>query len=417
MESKFWREWRHPVEFALLLALAFFLPLREAPKNLFWAAYLIVWLVNRKRSRDFGGPVDRWDALFGALVISGYLAAAFAGIRRGDGNEWLSVNDILRYSLLFACVRRAGYSAPQCIALLGTLVGSCVLAELEALWNWKVSGSRPRLELYSVGHVNHSAIYMTICLGIAGGLLLGYWRRLTPATRALLCFAALAMLTGLLLTGSRAAAAIGLLLLIGMAMLGATYGGLGRGAWAAVLATILIALAGGGTEAIQRQIENSRIDNVLSERDLIWNRGLVAWRAHPWFGVGMDNYSQISDARLTGWLAQQGRAYVPAEYARAPHAHNLYVNTLVERGVAGLSVLLALLGAWALALARDRPDFARDGAGVALWCASVAGWLVTAAIGMVNTTLHHEHAMLAVLTLALWLGMPRRPAGRRDSGA
>ena len=36
MLSKFWREWRFPIEFALLLALAFFLPLREAPKNLFW---------------------------------------------------------------------------------------------------------------------------------------------------------------------------------------------------------------------------------------------------------------------------------------------------------------------------------------------------------------------------------------------
>lgn len=405
MVSKFWREWRHPVEFALLLALAFFLPLREAPKNLFWAAYLIVWLSNRMRSRDFGGPFDRWDALFGALVVTGYLAAAFAGIRRGDGNEWQSVNDIVRYALLFICVRRAGYSAAQSIAVLGMLVGSCVLAEIEAMWNWKVSGSRPRLELYSVGHVNHSAIYMTICLGIAGAILLGCWTRLRPVSRALLCLATLAMLTGLLLTGSRAAAAIGLLLLIGMAMIGATYGGLGRGAWAAVLVTILIALAGGGTEAIQRQIENSRIDNVLSERDLIWNRGIVAWRAHPWFGVGMDNYSQINDERLTGWLAWQGRAYVPAEYARAPHAHNLYVNTLVERGVAGLVALLAMLGAWVFALAGYRPDFTRGGVGVALWCASVAGWLVTAAIGMVNTTLHHEHAMLAVLTLALWLGV------------
>ena len=407
MVSKFWREWRHPVEFALLLALAFFLPLREAPKNLLWAAYLIVWLVNRTRSRDFGGPVDRWDVLFGALVISGYLAAAFAGIRRGDGNEWLAVNDLLRYGLLFVCVRRAGYSAPQSVALLGMLVGSCVLAEGEALWNWKVSGSRPRLELYSVGHVNHSAIYMTICLGIAGGILLGCWTRLRRVPRAMLCLATLAMLTGLLLTGSRAAAAVGLLLLIGMAMTGATHSGLGRGAWAAVLVTILIAVAGGGTEAIQRQIENARIDNVLSERDLIWNRGLVAWRAHPWFGVGMDNYSQISDARLTGWLAQQGRAYVPAEYARAPHAHNLYVNTLVERGAVGLAALLAMLGTWVFALARYRPDFARDGAGVALWCGSVAGWLVTAAIGVVNTTLHHEHAMLAALSLALWLGTRR----------
>ena len=52
------RKARFPVETGLLIALCFFLPLLEAPKNILWLAYVICWLVNRIRARDFGG---RWD--------------------------------------------------------------------------------------------------------------------------------------------------------------------------------------------------------------------------------------------------------------------------------------------------------------------------------------------------------------------
>ena len=45
---------RFPIETALLAALAFFLPLLEAPKNIVWLAWVLTWLFNRVRSRDFG---------------------------------------------------------------------------------------------------------------------------------------------------------------------------------------------------------------------------------------------------------------------------------------------------------------------------------------------------------------------------
>jgi hypothetical protein len=42
-------------ELGALVALCFFLPLYEAPKNLAWLAYALLWLANRWRARDFGG--------------------------------------------------------------------------------------------------------------------------------------------------------------------------------------------------------------------------------------------------------------------------------------------------------------------------------------------------------------------------
>ena len=44
----------------LLVALCFFLPLYEAPKSIFWVAYVAVWIFNRARARDFGGRWDLW---------------------------------------------------------------------------------------------------------------------------------------------------------------------------------------------------------------------------------------------------------------------------------------------------------------------------------------------------------------------
>ena len=39
----------------------------------------------------------------------------------------------------------------------------------------------------------------------------------------------------------------------------------------------------------------------------------------------------------------------------------------------------------------------------ALWGGAFSAWLVTAGVGLVNTTLHHEHGILATLLLGFWL--------------
>src|SRR5579859_6969310 len=71
---------RFPIELGLLLILCFFLPIYEAPKNLAWIAYVLVWAINRIRSRDAGGPWDAWDTLTALWIASGYVVAAFAGL-------------------------------------------------------------------------------------------------------------------------------------------------------------------------------------------------------------------------------------------------------------------------------------------------------------------------------------------------
>ena len=57
--SRAGRELRYPVEFLWLIALVFFLPLFEAPKHICLAGFVLTWLANRVRARDWGGPWDR----------------------------------------------------------------------------------------------------------------------------------------------------------------------------------------------------------------------------------------------------------------------------------------------------------------------------------------------------------------------
>ena len=174
---------RYPLETGLLLALCFVLPLYEAPKNVFWIAYVAVWMVNRARAREFGGPWDLWDSLIAVWIASGFVVAAFAGL---EGTQWRGAADLLRYGSVLWLVKRAGYDRRQIRAVLGTLVASAVVGL--AIGHADLLRGRAKfgtLELHSVGHVNHTAIYLAIMLTYGADLFL-LWPGLVLACLGLL---------------------------------------------------------------------------------------------------------------------------------------------------------------------------------------------------------------------------------------
>ncbi|HEX6529021.1 MAG TPA: hypothetical protein VF004_04330, partial [Burkholderiales bacterium] len=94
------------LELAALIGLAAVLPLLEGPKNLFWALYVLAWLANRARSRDFGGPWDRWDSAIAVWIGAAFAAVAFAGL----GAEWRDTVDVVRYGSVLWLMKRSRYS-------------------------------------------------------------------------------------------------------------------------------------------------------------------------------------------------------------------------------------------------------------------------------------------------------------------
>lgn len=429
MVSALLRAERHPIEVFALLALAFVLPLVEAPKQIFAALYAIAWIAYRVRDRDWGGRWDAWDTLFALWFASGIAVAAFAGIHH---REWPGASDLLRYVMLGWLVKRGGYNERTWVAVLVSIVfgTACALAlgywvyVLKHLAIMDVHPSRSLLELLfrtrtgvtlelkSVGHVNHSSIYLAIVSGVGIGLTMAYWSRLSRAIRVvavlvLLCFGA-----SLVVMASR-----GAMLAAGVAAAVLSLAWWPRSRVPAVAMGVALALLAGtamvlNLEIMRKQQQYEEQGIVFSYRDTIWNAALTAADRYPFFGVGMDNYNQITMKRIEEWRQDARKPFDPSQYTATVHGHSLYFNAIAERGWVGFGILAAVLVAWAASLVRGYPG--RDGSAAlwAAWAAAASAWTVTTVAGVFNTTLHHEHGMLAAMLLAVWLAMHRSAAAR-----
>ncbi len=392
---------RYPIEIGLLLALCFFLPLFEAPKNLLWVAYGLTWVVNRIRSGDWGGRWDLWDSLIAVWIASGFVVAAFAGL---NGEQWRGAADLLRYGSLLWLVKRAGYAPREMRWVLGMLVASTVVGLAIGYWRMLSGiGKSGTLQLHSVGHVNHTAIYIAIMLGVCASWLFARWRAWRTGRKAVALAVSTLVLVSLVVTASRGAIGVGLATLPILA-----------GAWwprwrapavasGVVLAAVVVLAVFSGAEVMQKQEQNLAAQDPLSHRDRVWRAALAAWERHPWFGVGMDNYSRVTLDDIQAWRTEAVKPYEPGQYFVTSHAHSLYLNTLAERGVVGAGVLVVVLLAWAVWLVRFRPARNSNDDEWLLWGAAASAWIVTTGVGLVNTTLHHEHGILAALLLGLWL--------------
>ena len=409
-------ELRYPAEFLWLIGLVFFLPLFEAPKNLCWLGFVLTWLINRARSREWGGPWDRWDTLIAAWIVSAYLVAAFAGIRH---DEWREANDALRCGSVLWILKRSRYDERALLWILGTVIAATLITLAWGYWRLYVTKTKVFLELNSVGHVNHSAVYMVIVFGAALSAALAYWEKLGAWGRGALGIVVAALLASVFVTESRAAVGAAVLFVFALvAALGVRRRiNVWRGLAVAALAVAIVLASLPGV--LDKTVDKTAEGLPLSYRDDIWSNALVEWRQFPVFGVGMGNFGQVSLEQLQEWNKSYGWTIRATAEGLYPHAHSLYLNALAERGLMGLAVLMAVLVAWGFALGRGIPLALDPPLDWVLFGAALAAWLTTVIVGIVNTTLHHEHGILSVLLLGMWLshsaaraqldGLRRRP--------
>jgi O-antigen ligase len=397
----------HSIEIWILAALAFCVPLFEAPKSILWGLYVVVWMTNRARSRDFGGRWDAWDTLIAAWIASGFLVATFAGLHH---KEWIGALDLLRYGSILWLIKRSRYDERTLGMLVAVLVSATIVAAAWGYWQLLVTHRRAALELRSVGHVNHSAIYLAIAFGVALAATLGWWRALTARWKAAGVASVLFLGASVLVTASRGAAAAALAFAV---LLAIAWWPRSRALTGIVAATVAVAIAlafVARIDVVKKQEEFSAKADVLNYRDRIWHTAVTAWRQFPLFGVGMDNYSRITLDRLREWETAAGREFAGEAHSQiSSHGHSLYFNTLAERGIVGAAALAAVLLGWLGTLVRNFPGRAGGDSAWALWATALAGWFVTVVTGIANTSLHHEQAILAVATLGLWLAWLRRP--------
>ncbi len=123
----------------------------------------------------------------------------------------------------------------------------------------------------------------------------------------------------------------------------------------------------------------------LNDRRVIWEAGLETFRQRPILGVGAGAFS-------TSVHNSTGIAYV---------AHNTFLSILVEQGLIGFGIFLALY-CYSIRLCLRMPAFER-----AVWIAT----LVTLSIGVFSLTWEYRKPIWLIFGLiSLQVGVTRRPA-------
>lgn len=432
-------------EVALLAALLFVLPLFEVPKHLLWLAWVWVsaagWWRERAARRAAGlavPPWGLWDSAFAALLAS----ALLAGLGVAEPVRTLgAAGDSLRLLAVPWLMSRRRYRLDQIVPVLWAAVAGTLLATVWGFVELLRAAGPVFFELNSVGQVNHSSIYLAIAFGCALALVLADSRR-RPIGLALA--GAMLLAVALLVASSRAAVgacAVFLVLLAASAPFAGADPALAarrRRRFRVGLLVVVLAATGAyrlaiglsdkrlqpeGQSLLEKFGFQASVGAPTSHRDGLLRLAWAAARAHPVFGLGNDGFRRLTPDNVCQDLRPGSAAEPcdPARYYFSFHAHSLFAHTLAERGGVGLAALLLMLGAWGLRLYRTLAWARTDPRQACVWVAALAGWSVTVFAGLLNTTLHHEHGLLALATLGLLLSISGRgdpaPSSAGPAGA
>lgn len=396
--------------FLSLLILS--LPSLEAPKNIFLVLYLITRILHEYFNFHSKKIVwSLWDNLFLFLIVTALLSTIFAGMPHLE--EWKGFRVFLCAILTGWLLSRAQYTNKNMKGLFILIILATIPPLIWGLFQYFILHTKPDLQLNSVGHVNHSAIYLVMIFGASLGLFLTTFRSAPRSIFTItskqfsLAFLSLVYFLSLIISQSRGAFGIGILLGLTISFLVSQNKKI---KWRVILAMIVIIFCTlfFKTGIIQKQITNEKNNNVLSFRDKVWNVSIEASHFSPLLGIGLSNWHFITLQQLKDSKEKRGEQFNVKDYFFPGHSHNLYLSALVERGIIGLLVTLIFMGIWAQHLFKTYFWAKNSNLSLYLWTGSLSAWIATFGIGFVNTTFHHEHAILACLFLGLFLSFSRQ---------
>lgn len=390
----------------LLAALVLVLPLFEPLKNVLALCLVIASLILAHVDRRLDGV----DKCFLILLAAEFVSAIFSAF---PGDALRQLGDPLRYLLIaWAAYRLRPTSNEREQLIVFATVGSLAAIAWGA-YEFFVLHSRTFWELRSVGHVNHSAIY--VALTSMGGffwLLFGdkhrSWSRHLVATGVVIQF-------GYLYFGeSRATLFTALSLLFVAGILTIRFN---RKIFALTMAAALIALAAGfglGIHAFEKHLSNISRNDTFSYRLSIWENSMEIFRAYPLFGIGRNQYNRIGVNEIAEMKAARNVPFERSTYVHFPHAHSFYFTLLAEKGIFGVIVTTGWLAFWLFELVRSYLNTKSAQDDLAWILVSFSAFWILLVNGLGNTTLHHEHGMITMLFFSLFLARIQTSSGSQN---
>ena len=389
------------LELTFLSLMLLSLPSLEAPKNIFLILFLATSLYRQytKKTKD---SWRLWDWIFLIYIASAFLSAAFAGIPHGA--EWGGFRSILIWTGFAWLLSRTQYESKEITWIIWVTILGTLPPLAWGLIQYMVIHTKDTLQLHSVGHVNHSAIFLGIILGAALSIVLSIWRNTGLITRIGLILLPIIFFVSIIIGQSRGVFGISLIRLSLIILLIPNPKKIKAIAFA-LFAIILALMPVMNADIIQKQIANQNANDILSDRDRVWYVSFEASRFYPVFGVGNGNWNRITLEDIKKSREERDVPFDEKNYTiQHGHSHSLYLTSLVERGVVGFIVLIVFMGSWLVSLIKSYRKLKTSTQGSYIWGASLSAWIVICGVGFVNSTFHHEHAILALLFLGLHLG-------------
>ncbi len=405
MSDTFFRNKLLYLDLIMLSLMILSLPSLEAPKNIFLVGYLITRVISEIIQFKQGVKQWKsWDFLFLTIIFTAFLSTVFAGFSGLE--EWQGFKVFLTAMLTGWFISRAHYSQNQYRIIFLLTILAIIPPLLWGLYEYLVIHSKKSLEIHSVGHVNHSAIYLTMIFGATLGWFVSQFNfkkkdEVSQWQTILIGMMSFILFISLIIGQSRGA--FGIAILLGICLLF-----LANSIKVKIIAIVTMFLVITSSmllqsDIIQKQINNQKSDNVLANRDKVWNVSIEASRFSPLLGLGLSNWHFIKLSQIQKSVEARGETFHADNYFFPGHSHSLYLSALVERGIVGLMVTLIFMCYWLYDLIKTFKWSNKSGTSFMLWVGSLSAWFTTFGIGLVNTTFHHEHGILACLFLGLYI--------------
>jgi len=399
------------LEIVLLGMLAFVLPNLETPKTLFWALYVLVFLIRKQKEGELWRMPETpvaWT-LWGMIAVS----VVSTAVNWPMDNGVKGIADTLRHVSLFLCIHAGGYTTREmrniALAVIAGALAGLGFGLLEVMNNINT-----RLQFHSAGVVTQSAIYLGMVIILILGFIL-QCRDLTKSMRGALVVVLLLTGVALVYMGSRGSllavsVTIALLVLLNFSWR-TVFVSIGGIAVIAVASYFVIKAAPQNVlnEGHYERLSVERFKKSDSERVQAWKIAIAQLKqGHTAIiGIGPKNFRSIDPADLgieSSFYERTGVIH---------HAHNLFLTALVETGVIGLGVMLVFYYLIVMRLFRvwkQRPD---TGPGWT-WYAGLGGVTIPIIAGSFNAPFSQEHAMLAMILMAMMYSSTRRSTEKQD---
>jgi len=383
--------------YILLHIFCFSLPLSEAIKNISWFLFIITWIIENRHKFNkkyiFKEKNIQINILFMIIMIMPLFVAIFCKFKM---DEWDGAWDVIRYGTLGWMICHSSLRSSELIKLLVNLIASCVLTSCLGLYEHFDNGSR-HIELNSVGHVNHSAIYLGLVICILLSQLLSFRKK--SFFRNLLLVIPLILMGYIFFEMSARGAFVPVFMYI---LIGIYLSVLSWKSKFVSFSLFLIVLC--VAYLCNSGISQKFLSKSDGMRPQLFNTSLVLFKYSPYWGIGLENckyfynYDKFVDVCKELEITIHPNTYIP-KGANLHHAHNLYMQSLVERGILGSVSLILLILYWIKKLFQDYKQANVDHLRV-FWGCSLAAFLMVFIGGIFNTTLHHEHGTLCIILFA-----------------